>query len=490
MKILDYLLTEEELLELKMKPSFLQKRASKLPILIGIEYELILPFVLKDSYAEIPDSNTLSIDNIYKFFTANNANPKSQIDNILQELKEEYVESYNIEIEDDLEKEWEQDKTFLISQYFKKNIWPKKQSSEVSFEEALKTYSSNETVVEKLRLRYIEKSKKEYFIDIDTVEDDYFYYFIESFFPTLRMFQQTYNLNWPNPVAYEGPGWTMKKLSENFSEFVSKPSSIEPGDSSDEYKFKLDLSLVPDSLSDHWGIEIVSYPMPLNEMQEDLAKVIEWIKSLNGYTNESCGLHINLSIKNKTIADLDYVKLGVLLGDRYILKKFDREFNEFAVSAINYIRLNAKVMNIKEKYEYNNKLNQFMTLLRKKLNKTVSRNLHSIKTNKYTSIHVHDLVDWRVEFRGPGGNWLDKSMDELWTVVLRCAVALDASLNEKKYQEDYAKKLYKLLDSVKSPKESSLLSQYFAGKISIDTVRETLAAKKSQKQLDSVDENQ
>jgi hypothetical protein len=51
-----------------------------------------------------------------------------------------------------------------------------------------------------------------------------------------------------------------------------------------------------------------------------------------------------------------------------------------------------------------------------------------------------------VEFRSPGGDWLSDFEDgKVENTLLRFVVALDAAVDETKYKEEYAKKLYKLL---------------------------------------------
>ena len=50
---------------------------------------------------------------------------------------------------------------------------------------------------------------------------------------------------------------------------------------------------------------------------------------LNLYTNNSTGLHINVSIPDK----LDVLKLAVFTGDQYVLQQFGRQNSDYAVSS-------------------------------------------------------------------------------------------------------------------------------------------------------------
>jgi hypothetical protein len=52
-----------------------------------------------------------------------------------------------------------------------------------------------------------------------------------------------------------------------------------------------------------------------------------------------------------------------------------------------------------------------------------------------------------VEFRQPGGDWLNISPKQLISTLNRFVVALEIACDPTKYQEEYAKKLYRLLDT-------------------------------------------
>jgi hypothetical protein len=74
--------------------------------------------------------------------------------------------------------------------------------------------------------------------------------------------------------------------------------------------------------------EIVSPPLPAVKAIEDLQKFYAMAAQLKLYTNDSTGLHINVSIPLK----LDILKLAVFLGDQYVLKYFNRQDNDYASS--------------------------------------------------------------------------------------------------------------------------------------------------------------
>jgi len=92
-----------------------------------------------------------------------------------------------------------------------------------------------------------------------------------------------------------------------------------------------------------------------------------------------------------------------------------------------------------------------------------SKAIHSGVTNKYTSINTKD---GHIEFRSPGGDWLDENFDKIENTLLRFTVAMSAALNPEAYKEEYQKKLYKLLTADQKDSDTiRYFSDYVAGKI-------------------------
>ena len=192
------------------------------------------------------------------------------------------------------------------------------------------------------------------------------------------------------------------------------------------------------------GLEFVSPPLPIDQLLNDLNETMAWAKENDCYTNNSTGLHMNVSIPNKDFKNLDYTKLALLLGDTYILQKFGRESNHYTKSALQKI-----------KNDINDRSPDFLLKqMRSGLNKLA---LDAIIGNygKFTSIHPKEGY---VEFRSPGGDWLEEDISTLENTLLRFVVALDAALDPEKYRKEYLKKLYQILQ----PKSNNDLIAYFA----------------------------
>lgn len=229
------------------------------------------------------------------------------------------------------------------------------------------------------------------------------------------------------------------------------------------------------------GLEFISPPMPIGEMLSDFDKVVKWAKDVGAYTNQSTGLHMNVSTRGMGTKEdgsgntLDYVKLAILLGDRYVLEQFERLGNSYAVSAME------KIESLVEKKP--EKAAQMLDLMRNHLDHMASLMIHSGTSKKYTSINTKKGY---IEFRSPGGDWLSnpKLIEEARNSLLRFVVALDAANDPNKYRQEYLKKLYMLLAPSKDDR-LDVFWKYHTGKISKETLIKFLQARKSSESGDN-----
>jgi hypothetical protein len=208
-------------------------------------------------------------------------------------------------------------------------------------------------------------------------------------------------------------------------------------------------------------LEFVSPPLPIDEILSDLNKVKQWAKVYGCYTNDSTGLHINISVPNYSRENLDFVKLALLMGDEYVLDNFGRAGNTYAKSAMKLVR-----DQVRQKPEEAERL---LDKMKGNLDSLASKAIHSGVTSKYTSINTKD---GHIEFRSPGGDWLDENFDKIENTLLRFTVAMSAALNPEMYREEYLKKLYKLLTQDQKDSDTiKYFSEYVAGKIPAAALR-------------------
>jgi hypothetical protein len=306
-----------------------------------------------------------------------------------------------------------------------------------------------------------------------------------------------YNLDWPvwNMDARGNDGsrdW--ETIAGELQDVIGMPVKVSSGYHSarrreGEWIMEPDGSLSPDDPSDEAGIEIVSPPMPLLTAIEKLKAVTDWANDPNGgnaYTNSSTGLHMGVSLPRIQAEDadkdagIDYVKLILFLGDKYVLQQFGRTANTYTASAFDKLKQNIKGGRSDPA--------GVVELLRHGLTELAFKELQKgVGTSKYTSAH---LQDGYVEFRSPGGDWLAKSDEEigiLENTMLRFARAMAIAGNPSAERQEYAKKLYKLVtqDNEQYADQLRLFSEFSAGTINKEQLKKQWADSVLQKELPS-----
>jgi hypothetical protein len=208
--------------------------------------------------------------------------------------------------------------------------------------------------------------------------------------------------------------------------------------------------------NDDQGLEFVSPPLPIEELLNDLNKVKAWADRTGCYTNDSTGLHINVSVPGWTQGtdQLDYVKLALLLGDEFVLDSFGRAGNTYAKSAM------GKIVDMVRQNP--NRAQLLMNRMKQGLDQLATRLVHGRQTEKYTSINVKNGY---IEFRSPGGDWLNDKFPEIENTLRRFTVALSAAVDPAAYRQEYLKKLYKLLDVSSEKDPLSYFAKYAAGEL-------------------------
>lgn len=214
-----------------------------------------------------------------------------------------------------------------------------------------------------------------------------------------------------------------------------------------------DGSLSGDSEGD-MPAEIISPPMPVAECLEKLRAFMSWAKANDAYTNESTGFHVGVSLPNQG-GDIDYIKLALFLGDRYVLETFGRIGNHFTESAIKIIT---------DKIEDGSAdVESAMTAMRNNLLQLAQKSIREHRTEKYESINIKD--DY-IEFRSMGGQDYEQDVGRLTDMISRYAYAMYIAGDDTLERQEYAKKLYKLLSGNQDNDVIRLFSEFNAGEIS------------------------
>lgn len=232
-------------------------------------------------------------------------------------------------------------------------------------------------------------------------------------------------------------------ISQSLNRILGKEITISQeyhGDRTEgAYTLEPDGSIEPNDTDNDLAVEIVSPPLPLQEMLSDLEKTLHYVANRGGYTNESTGLHINLSLPD---GEIDYVKLCLFSGDKAVLQQFDRTTNTYTKHAI------ARIV---DKLQTDVRVNpasiiQSFEEVRKGNIKQASQSIMANNmSQKYTSVNFHTDENY-IEFRSMGGDYLDR-FPEIRNNVYRFAQALYVACDPNAYKKEYATKLYKMMST-------------------------------------------
>lgn len=201
-----------------------------------------------------------------------------------------------------------------------------------------------------------------------------------------------------------------------------------------------DGSLEGDNVGDGTA-EVVSPPLPAKDAVQALKNFFALAAQHKIYTNESTGLHINVSIPQK----IDLLKLAVFTGDQYVLKNFDRLDNDYAEPVTRDIPRRADdedVIKIKQEPARAGK-NVFG---QRKQNTVINTRLLQQIATSVSSNHTASISSngkW-ISFRHAGGNYL-KDYTEIFNVVGRFVRAVIIASDPTMYQQEYKAAVAKLV---------------------------------------------
>ena len=485
---------DQDLLEVNMSPSNLEKLASQIDAQAGMEFEMIVPGVsgtdddseLEPNYDDYDDTAT-DISAIADFFHDGDYNGRREINRLRERMESEYQDWVSEQVGD----AWASEGKDLLREYIENNEFNRDDALEDAYDQLGLTSEQKEAAnqagatVTKLadtegfedwqnwkkatnmveeRLDELTEeawdemdgsydgafeeysdSQREDFSEQDWLEAEGISYMSDV--------ERQYEISWPHWTSAGGDGEVaIESVADRFGNSIGRKvnwsTSYHGGKREpNAYVVEPDGSLEPDD-SDDAGLEFVSPPLALDDMLSDLDKVKAWADETGCYTNKSTGLHINVSVADFDLQKLDYVKLALLLGDQYVLDQFGRAGNNYAKSAMGMIK-----DRIAQRPEDAAAMLQQM---KAGLGELATKVIHSGATSKFTSINTKTGY---IEFRSPGGDWLsDEFFNKIKPTLLRFVVALDAAMDPQKYRDEYLKKLYAVL----KPKDQNDTLSYFA----------------------------
>jgi len=477
------LIYEDELFEINMSTGNLRREAAKTGAIAGMEFEMIVPNVeggdddgdLEADYSQ--DQGVSSIQDAYDFFYDGDYNSRGDVTRLRDRMQDQYYEWLG----EEFDTRWEGDESEFVYNYLKENASTEEIAEILGIELDADNYPDtvDQQTYRDATEKVIEASYGNYWYDAarESAQEDFNQNadleseWLESRdLNTMQDIENEYNMNWPHWYSQGGGEASIQDVAQEFENAIGRDvrasgnyhsgSVTRPSPTAQHYIVEPDGSLEADD-SDDVGLEFVSPPLPIDEILSDLNKVKQWAGIYGCYTNDSTGLHINISVPNYSRENLDFVKLALLMGDEYVLDNFGRAGNTYAKSAMKLVR-----DQVRQKPDEAERL---LDKMKGNLDSLASKAIHSGVTSKYTSINTKD---GHIEFRSPGGDWLDDNFDKIENTLLRFTVAMSAALNPEMYREEYLKKLYKLLTQDNKGSDTiKYFSEYVAGKIPAAALR-------------------
>ena len=483
-------LLEQTLTEINMSPGGLRKLAAQINAKAGMEFEMIVPNAAGDSDNEDGeqepdydrDERARSIDDIVHFFHDGDYNGRREVERLQSSMQDDY----NDWVSERMSQYWQEQGQDYLEDYIKNNEFDMDAAREAAADDVRENnpdLSDNSEEFAKLVTRHTREKLAQVTEESWDSQDKNYDYAREEFeeeqrddyderewledanLDTMSAVENRYEIMWPhwtNESDGSGEGRSIEDIADDFSGAIGRPinhSTKYHGAkrTEDGYVVEPDGSLEGDEPGDA-GLEFVSPPLPVAELLSDLQKVKQWAEKEGAYTGakNGTGLHINVSVEDwaGNMEQLDFVKLAILLGDEYILKQFERQANHYCKSAIGLVQ--------KEIANNPDKATQLLNQMKSHLNTGASKLIHAGTTSKFTSINTKTGY---IEFRSPGGDWLNDKFELIEPTLLRCVVALDAAVKPDLYKQEYLKKLYKMLSPSGSKDTISYFAKYVAGEI-------------------------
>ena len=460
---------EQDLFEINMGGKNLRREAAKTGALAGMEFEMIVPDTSSEDDELEPDFDSderaSSPSDIRDFFNDGDYNSRRDVDRLIDQMMDDYS---NWQVEQ-FDTRWDSDAETFIYDYVRENV------DEDSIRELLDLEPEDELGKKEYQLAadmIVTEQLEPFYDDALELSRDEFYendnfeeWLNDADLKTMSEIADRYSgiITWPHYTSSLAGGTSVEDIADDFSRAVGRPvkassgyhsSSVErPAPGKNFYVVEPDGSLEPDDPQDS-GLEFVSPPLPIDEIMSDLNKVKAWANRMGCYTNDSTGLHINISVPDYDLDKLDFVKLALLMGDEYVLQQFGRVGNTYAKSAMGKVRDHVQKRPYEAKY--------LLDKMKGHMGALASKAIHSGITEKYTSINTKD---GHVEFRSPGGDWLDDNFDKIENTLMRFTVALSAAMDPAAYREEYLKKLYKILAPKNEKDPLSIFAKYAAGEL-------------------------
>ena len=476
---------EQRLTEIDMSPGALKKFSASdvaKSTSVGFEFEMIVPNMADENGGESePDydmdervtSSTVGAmqDDLISFFRETES--RRTIERAVSEINDEILEYMDERFADDLD-----------SDYWRERLREKyKEDSTYDDEEIEQSIKDQDSTYDEI----ISALREEFYSDWDDLSGFLEYNSLE------------YMTEWAERFGWDWPHWTesgsdevdadaMREVAEEIKNAIGMPVKSAAGYHAFKSKredgvwyLETDSSINASESDGEGGLELVSPPLPLEQALEKLDQVLAWMQGHGAYTDSSTGFHMGVSIPQ--MENVDYIKLILFLGDKYVLDQFGRLGNSYTRSALD------KMVVQNAPYVMRNMPTVF-DALKGGLNKAALKMLESAlvpRGDKYTSVNIKgsttssgDIKDNYIEFRSAGGNYLE-AIEKIKNTLLRYVRVMALASDPNEAKQEYAKKLYKMLYNAQSNKNEDnivkLFSMFASGNMSKAELMMKLKAK-------------
>lgn len=188
--------------------------------------------------------------------------------------------------------------------------------------------------------------------------------------------------------------------------------------------------LEPDMSGGAKLIELVTAAIPYQEARITTIKILKWIQE-NGYTNDRCGIHMNISFNPDVYGKTFLSKLNVLkfildFNEDYIYKLFPKREGSVYAKSVKFIVP-------KDKYYFENIVN-------------INPYNFIYPSEKYYGVNFQKLSKNYLEFRYLGGEKYDYRIDDLLKICDHFILELYNSAKNPAFSSDNYQELKKILN--------------------------------------------
>lgn len=196
------------------------------------------------------------------------------------------------------------------------------------------------------------------------------------------------------------------------------------------------------------GVELVTWPLPLNRALSEMKLIFDHISDV-GSTSEETGLHSNISLKHESFTKENFnpVKLVMLMDDHEILGRYPvRNFVDSMAATFTdnqgWLIVSLAEMMVSEIYSLGQAIRDVIVENIQKYNKMQGMNFR----------HMFDAnvkeYEKRVEFRYIGGEGYENRYNEITRDIYKQCYMLLAAFDETFLEKEYLKNMVRLLDNL------------------------------------------